>query len=87
MIVVIDADIPFEKQDIQIADLIIREGRAPVIAVNKWDMVENRQARLAEIRQMAEESLPQVKGLMVMPISGLTGEGMPKLMKSGFRGS
>jgi GTP-binding protein len=84
VIIVIDAAIPFEKQDIQIIDLIIREGRAPVIAVNKWDMVENRQARLAEIRQMAEESLPQVKGLKVVPVAGLTGEGIPVLMKNVF---
>lgn len=84
VIIVIDAQIPFEKQDIQIADLIIREGRAPIIAVNKWDLVEDRQARLNEIRMMAEESLPQVKGLMVMPISGLTGQGLPKLMEAVF---
>jgi len=85
VIVVIDAEIPFEKQDIQIADLIIREGRAPVIAVNKWDKVEDRQQRLREIREMAEESLSQVKGLMVMPVSGLTGEGLPKLMQAVFQ--
>jgi len=84
VIVVIDAAIPFEKQDIQIADLIIREGRAPVVAVNKWDLVDDRQARLAEIRQMAVESLPQVKGLKVVPIAGLTGEGIPVLMKNVF---
>ncbi len=84
VIIVIDAQIPFEKQDVQIIDLIIREGRAPVIAVNKWDLVEDRQARLAEIRQMSEESLSQVKGLKVMPLSGLTGEGLPKLMQAVF---
>jgi GTP-binding protein len=84
VIIVIDAEIPFEKQDVQIIDLIIREGRAPVIAVNKWDLVENRQERLAEIRQLSEESLSQVKGLQVIPISGLTGDGLPKLMKSVF---
>ncbi len=85
VIIVIDALVPFEKQDIQIADLIIREGRAPVVAVNKWDLVEDRQQKLNEIREMAAESLPQVKGLMVMPVSGLTGEGLPKLMEAVFR--
>ncbi len=84
VIVVIDAEIPFEKQDVQIVDLIIREGRAPIIAVNKWDLVEDRQARLNEIRMMSEESLSQVKGLKVMPISGLTGQGLPKLMQAVF---
>ncbi len=48
VIIVFDATIPFEKQDLQLADLIIREGRAPVIAFNKWDLIEDRQAVLAE---------------------------------------
>ena len=82
VIIVIDAETPFEKQDVQIADLVIREGRAPVIAVNKWDKVEDRQARLAEIREMAEMSLSQVKRLRVVPVSALTGEGIPKLMEA-----
>ncbi|WP_075995723.1 ribosome biogenesis GTPase Der [Salaquimonas pukyongi] len=82
VIVVIDAETPFEKQDVQIADLVIREGRAPVIAVNKWDTIEDRQARLAEIREMAEASLSQVKRLKVVPVSALTGEGLAKLMEA-----
>ena len=45
VIIVLDATIPFEKQDLQIADLIVREGRAPVIAFNKWDLIEDRAAR------------------------------------------
>ncbi len=43
VVIVIDATMPFEKQDLQIADLVVREGRAPVIAFNKWDLIENRQ--------------------------------------------
>ena len=82
VIVVLDAMIPFEKQDLQIADLIIREGRAPVIAINKWDKVENRQAALAQINEQAARLLPQVKGLRVVPLSGLTGEGIARLMKT-----
>lgn len=85
VVIVIDAEIPFEKQDIQIIDLIIREGRAPVIAVNKWDKVDDRQARLAEIRETAVESISQIKGLQVMPVSGLTGEGLPGLMDAVMR--
>ena len=45
----LDAEHPFEKQDLQIADLIVQEGRALVIAVNKWDLVRASQARLAEL--------------------------------------
>ena len=77
VIVVLDAMIPFEKQDLQIADLIIREGRAPVIAINKWDKVENRQAALAQINEQAARLLPQVKGLRVVPLSGLTVKASP----------
>lgn len=85
VIIVIDAEIPFEKQDVQIIDMIIREGRAPIIAVNKWDRVEDRQLRLAEIREMSADSISQVKGLQVIPVSGLTGEGLPKLMDTVFK--
>ena len=51
VIILFDATIPFEKQDLQIADLVAREGRAPVIAFNKWDLIEDRQSLLAELRE------------------------------------
>ena len=85
VIVLLDATAPFEKQDVQIADLVIREGRAPVIALNKWDLVEDRDATLRELRLVAAESLSQIKGLQVVPVAGLTGEGIPNLMRSVFR--
>src|SRR5690606_38780764 len=66
VVIVLDATIPFEKQDLQIADLIIREGRAPVIAFNKWDMVENPQELLAELREKTERLLPQVRGIQAV---------------------
>ena len=80
VVVVLDAQIPFEKQDLQIADLIIREGRAPVIAFNKWDMIEDRQQALADLREKTERLLPQVRGIRAVPISGQTGSGLDKLM-------
>ena len=80
VIVVLDATIPFEKQDLQIADLIIREGRAPVIAFNKWDLVENRQMVLADLREKTERLLPQMRGIRAVPISAETGRGLDKLM-------
>jgi GTP-binding protein len=85
VIIVLDATIPFEKQDLQIADLIIREGRAPVIAFNKWDMIEDRQAVLAGLREMAERLLPQVRGLQAVPVSAETGRGLDKLMDAVIR--
>lgn len=82
VIIVLDATIPFEKQDLQIADLIIREGRAPVIAFNKWDLIENRQELLAELREKTERLLPQVRGLQAVPVSAETGRGLDKLMEA-----
>ncbi|MEQ1951045.1 ribosome biogenesis GTPase Der [Mesorhizobium sp. CN2-181] len=81
VIVVFDATIPFEKQDLQIADLIIREGRALVIAFNKWDLIDTPQAALAELREKTERLLPQVRGLRAVPISAETGRGLDKLME------
>jgi len=82
VVIVLDAAIPYEKQDLQIADLVIREGRAPVIAFNKWDMVEDRQETLSELHEETERLLPQVRGIRAVPISGQTGEGLDKLMKA-----
>jgi len=82
VIIVLDATIPFEKQDLQIIDLIVREGRAPLIAFNKWDLIEDRQALLAELREKTERLLPQVRGIRAVPISGETGQGIEKLMES-----
>ena len=82
VIVVLDATIPFEKQDLQIADLIAREGRAPVIAFNKWDLIDHPQELLAELREKTERLLPQVRGLRAVPVSAETGRGLDKLMEA-----
>ncbi len=82
VIIVFDATMPFEKQDMHIVDQTIREGRAPVIAFNKWDLVENRQKLLQELHEKAGRLLPQVKGLLCIPVSGQTGYGIDKLMQA-----
>lgn len=82
VVIVLDATIPFEKQDLQIADLIIREGRAPVIAFNKWDLIENRQELLAELREKTERLLPQVRGVQAVTVSAETGRGLDRLMEA-----
>ena len=82
VVIVLDATMPFEKQDLQIADLVIREGRAAVVAFNKWDMIEDRQAALADLREKTERLLPQVRGIRAVPISGMTGEGLNRLMQA-----
>ena len=63
VVLLLDAEQPFEKQDLQIADLIAQEGRALVIAVNKWDLVRDRAKRLAALRETCQRLLPQIKGV------------------------
>lgn len=85
VIVVLDATIPFEKQDLQIADLVIREGRALVIAFNKWDLIETPQATLADLREKTERLLPQVRGVQAVTVSAETGRGLDRLMEAVVR--
>jgi ribosome-associated GTPase EngA len=80
VVVLLDATIPFEKQDLQIADLVVREGRALVIGLNKWDLIEDRAAKFRELREEADRLLPQVRGMPLVALSGKTGHGLDKLM-------
>ncbi|MEA2880808.1 MAG: GTPase [Bradyrhizobium sp.] len=79
VVLVMDAQNRFEEQDLRIADLIEREGRALVIAVNKWDLMEGK-SNVAALRTDADHLLPQVKGVPVVAVSGLMGEGIDRLM-------
>ncbi|MCM5552287.1 ribosome biogenesis GTPase Der [Pleomorphomonas sp. NRK KF1] len=85
VVVLLDATIPFEKQDLHIVDLIVREGRALVIGLNKWDLVEDRAAKLRELREECERLLPQVRGVELVTLSGLNGQGIDKLMQAVLR--
>jgi GTP-binding protein len=80
VVLLVDPTIPFEKQDLTIADLAAKEGRALVIALSKWDLIEDRDARLSRLREDAERLLPQVRGAPVIAVSGATGEGVDRLM-------
>lgn len=82
VVLLLDAEHPFEKQDLQIADLIAEEGRALVIAINKWDLVRDAQKRLRELREESQRSLPQVKGVSLVPVSALGGTGLNQLMRA-----
>src|SRR5690606_24001064 len=82
VVIVFDSTIPFEKQDLQLVDLVLREGRAAVLAFNKWDLVEDPQAYLATLREMTENTLNQAKGIRAVPISGHTGYGLDRLMQN-----
>jgi len=79
VVVLMDDDNAFETQDLRIADLAEREGRAVVFAISKWDLVEDKNARIRELRQTFERLLPQLKGAPVVPVSALTGRGLDKL--------
>jgi GTP-binding protein len=79
VVVLLDAAIPFETQDLRIADLAEREGRAVVVAVNKWDLEEDRQDKLRALRQGFETLLPQLKGAPLVTVSAVTGRGLDRL--------
>ena len=84
-VIVIDSLIPFEKQDLQLTDLVEKEGRAPVIALNKWDLVEDRQKTLNDLREKTTRLLPQIRGVPLVPISGLHGDGLDKMLEACVR--
>ena len=79
VVVLLDAAIPFETQDLRIADLAETEGRAVVIAVNKWDMEEDKQDKLKALLTAFERHLPQLKGAPLITVSAKTGRGLDRL--------
>jgi GTP-binding protein len=79
VVVLMDSERPFEEQDLRIADLVQREGRALVLGMNKWDLAEGKAAGL---RAEADHWLPQVKGVPIVALSGLHGEGLDRLMQA-----
>jgi GTP-binding protein len=82
VIVLMDAAAAFEEQDLRIVDLIEREGRAVVIGINKWDLEERNAGGIGKLRKEAERKLQQVKGVPVVAVAGLTGEGLDRLMQA-----
>jgi GTPase len=81
-IVLVDAQVPFEEQDIRIADLVEREGRAVVIAVNKWDLVTAEPGAMTRLRNAIDRLLPQIKGVGIAVLSAKTGQGLDRLMQT-----
>ena len=79
VVVLLDAAIPFEQQDLRIADLAEREGRAVVVAVNKWDVEDDRQNKLRDLKEAFERLLPQLRGAPLVTISAKTGRGIDRL--------
>ena len=79
VVVLLDAAIPFEQQDLRIADLAEREGRAVVVAVNKWDIEEEKQEKLRDLKESFERLLPQLRGAPLVTVSAKTGRGLDRL--------
>ena len=82
VVVLLDVASAFEEQDQRIADLAEQEGRAIVIAVNKWDLKEKKVGAISKLREQAEDKLRQLKGIPLVAVSGLTGEGLDRLMQA-----
>jgi len=82
VVVLLDAAIPFESQDLRIADLAEREGRAVVVAVNKWDIEEAKQEKLRDLKEAFERLLPQLRGAPLVTVSAKTGRGLDRLQQA-----
>ncbi len=82
VILLLETGHAFEEQDLRIADLVEREGRAIVLAVNKWDLVERRSGAAAKLRKEVDHWLPQIKGAPICAVSALLGEGIEPLMQA-----
>lgn len=82
VVVLLDVEIPFEQQDLRIADLAEREGRAVVLAVNKWDVEGEKQAKLKELKEQFTRLLPQLKGAPLVTVSAKTGRGIDRLQEA-----
>ncbi|CAM3941495.1 ribosome biogenesis GTPase Der [Paracoccus yeei] len=79
VVVLLDVGIPFEQQDLRIADFAESEGRAVVIAANKWDLEDDKPHKLNELREAFERLLPQLKGAPLVTVSARTGKGLDRL--------
>ncbi len=84
VVLLIDALVPLEKQDLTIARKITEEGRVLIIAANKWDLVRDPNATMRHIRERVEDGLSQVRGVPVITLSALTGRGTEKLLPAIF---
>ncbi|NQV56588.1 MAG: ribosome biogenesis GTPase Der, partial [Rhodospirillales bacterium] len=85
VVLVLDGNVMLERQDLTIARQVIEEGRVLIIAVNKWDTVNDKKDRRDILMDRLETSLPQVRGVPVVTLSALTGKGLDKLLPTAFK--
>ncbi len=84
VVVLIDASMPIERQDLTLSDLVASEGRAIVLALNKWDLVEDKEKTLKQVQSDLEDVLPEIRGVPVVTLSAKQERGVDKLMKAVF---
>ncbi|GGA59485.1 ribosome biogenesis GTPase Der [Sphingomonas psychrolutea] len=84
VVLLLDATRGLESQDLRIADAALQEGRALIVAINKWDVAENGSSLFNGIKAALEEGLSQIKGMPVLTVSGATGKGLDTLLKVAF---
>ena len=84
VVVLIDASMEIERQDLSLSDLVAREGRAIVLALSKWDLVEDKQKMLAEVHSKLEDVLPEIRGVPLVTLSSKQERGIDRLMKAVF---
>jgi GTP-binding protein len=80
--VLIDASLPIERQDLSLCDLVAGEGRAIVLALSKWDLVEEKQKKLKEVQSDLEDVLPEIRGVPVVTISSKQEKGIDRLLEN-----
>jgi len=85
VVLVIDGNAPLEKQDLTIANLVVEQGRTLIIAVNKWDAVDDRKKVMQDLNDRLQTSLPQVRGIPIVQLSALTGSRLDTLMPAVFK--
>ena len=82
VIVLIDASMPIESQDLTLANLVSEEGRAIVLALSKWDIVEDKQRTMKEVESKLEDVLPEIRGVPVVTLSAKQERGLDKLLNA-----
>ncbi len=84
VVLLLDATLGLEAQDLRIADMVLQEGRALIIALNKWDAAEDQSRLFQGVRKALDEGLAQIRGVPLLTVSGLSGKGIDTLLKAAF---
>jgi GTP-binding protein len=85
VVLLTDNENALDKQDLQLADMVIEEGRVLILGINKWDKVEHGPARRKELEEAVARLLPQVKKLELVTLSGLTGKNVERMLEMAFK--